>query len=102
MKNSLQIFLEYEIKQNFQPQYKEIMKKILNTLPQYDACNILWEKSEDHSNRYIETYVVPTESHYHALKRLRTSRRHLLFGLLDECICGGLKEIKCFGLKTKL
>ena len=102
MKNSLQIYLEYEIKQNLQPQYKQIMNTIINTLPQYDASNIQWEKSESSSNRYMETFAVPTESHYHALKRLRTSHRHLLFGLLDECICGGLKEIKCIGLKTKL
>ncbi|WP_064093944.1 hypothetical protein [Rossellomorea aquimaris] len=102
MKNSLQIYLEYEIKQNLQPQYKQIMNTIVNTLPQYDASNIQWEKSEISPNRYMETFAVPTESHYHALKRLRTSRRHLLFGLLDECICGGLKEIRCIGLKTKL
>jgi hypothetical protein len=102
MKNTLHIYLEYEIKQNFQPQYKQIMNNIVETLPQYDAFNIQWEKSEVGSNRYIERFIVPTESHFHVLKRLRTSRRHLLFGLLDECICGGLQEINLVGLKTQL
>ncbi|WP_175987963.1 hypothetical protein [Bacillus sp. Marseille-Q1617] len=99
MKKSLQIYLEYEIKHSLHHQYRQIMENILHTLPEYDAMNICWEKSEADSNRYIETFDVPTEAHYFALKRLRTSRRHLLFGLLDDCICGGLKEMTCFGLK---
>ena len=101
MKNTLHIYMEYEIKQSLRPQYKQIMNNIIATLPQYDAFNIQWEEAEDHSNRYIETFVVPTESHFHVLKRLRTSRRHLLFGLLDECICGGLKEMNLICLKTE-
>ncbi|MCA1055613.1 hypothetical protein LCM10_11515 [Rossellomorea aquimaris] len=99
MKNSLQIYLEYEIKQSLQHQYRQIMNSIIQSMPLYDAVNIRWEKSEADENRYIETFVVPTESHYHAIKRLRTSRGHLLFGRLDDCICGGLKEMKCIGLK---
>ncbi|MGR3763295.1 hypothetical protein [Rossellomorea sp. NS-SX7] len=99
MKKSLHIYLEYEIKQSVHHKYRQIMKNIIHSLPQYDAMNIRWEKSDADSNRYIETFVVPTEAHYYALKRLRTSRRHLLFGLLDDCICGGLKEMKCIGLK---
>ncbi|MBW3110526.1 MULTISPECIES: hypothetical protein [Bacillaceae] len=101
MKNTLHIYLEYEIKQHLKPRYKQIMTSIAETLPQYDACDISWEKAEDTSNRYIETFVVPTESHFHVLKRLRKSRRHLLFGLLDECICGGVKEINLICLKTE-
>lgn len=101
MKNTLHIHLEYEIKQNSKPRYKQIMTDIAESLPQYDAFNFHWENAEDDSNRYIETFVVPTESHFHALKRLRMSRRHLLFGLLDECICGGLQEINLICLKTE-
>jgi hypothetical protein len=99
MKKPLHIYLEYEIKQSFHHQYLQIMGNIIQSLPQYDAMNIRWEKSEADSNRYIETFVVPTEAHFYALKRLRTSRCHLLFGLLDECICGGLEEMKYIGLK---
>ncbi|MCA1060746.1 hypothetical protein LCL96_17550 [Rossellomorea aquimaris] len=100
MKNTLHIYMEYEIKQNLQSRYKQIMTSIAETLPQYDAFNVHWEKAGDESNRYIETFVVPTESHFHVLKRLRMSRHHLLFGLLDECICGGLQEINLLCLKT--
>jgi hypothetical protein len=102
MKNTVHIYMEYEIKQNFKPQYKQIMTNIRETLPHYDAFNINWEKAEDDSNRYIESFLVPTESHFHVLKRLRMSRRHLLFGLLDECICGGLQDINLVCLKTEL
>ncbi|WP_201716097.1 hypothetical protein [Rossellomorea arthrocnemi] len=102
MKNNVHIYMEYEIKQNFKPQYKQIMTNIRETLPHYGAFNINWEKAEDDSNRYIESFLVPTESHFHVLKRLRMSRRHLLFGLLDECICGGLQDINLVCLKTEL
>ncbi|MCA1066215.1 hypothetical protein QTG56_21280 [Rossellomorea sp. AcN35-11] len=102
MKNTLHIYLEYEIKHHLQPQYKQIMTNIVKTLPQYDAFNIQWERSETDPNRYIERFIVPTESHFHVLKRLRTSQHHLLFGLLDECICGGLKDINLVCLKTQL
>ena len=101
MKNSLHIYLEYEIKQNSQPQYKQIMNNIVETLPQYDAFDIHWERALDQSNRYIERFIVPTESHFHVLRRMRTSPCHLLFGLLDECICGGVKEINLICLKTQ-
>ncbi|BCB02767.1 hypothetical protein [Bacillus sp. KH172YL63] len=101
MTHSFHIYLEYEIKQHCRPRYKQIMKAIVDTLPEYDACDIRWERAEERSNTYIERFVVPTESHVHVLKRLRTSRCHLLFGLLDECICGGLKEINLIGLKTQ-
>ncbi|OAT82162.1 hypothetical protein A6P54_11760 [Bacillus sp. MKU004] len=99
MKKSLQIYLEYEIKQSLHQQYLQIMRNILKSLPQYDAMDIRWEKSAADTYRYIETFTVPTEAHFHALRRLRTSRGHLLFGLLDDCISGGLKEMKCIGLK---
>jgi hypothetical protein len=99
MKKSLQIYMEYEIKQSLHDQYHQVMWDIIQSLPRYDAVNIRWEKSEGNPNRYIETFNVPTEAHFYALKRMRMSRRHLLFGLLDKCICGGLKEMKCIGLK---
>jgi hypothetical protein len=98
MKKSLQIYLEYEIKQSLHHQYRQIMWNIIQSLPRYDAVNIRWERSEGNPDRYIETFTVPTEAHFYALKRMRMSTGHL-FGLLDECICGGLKEMKCIGLK---
>ncbi len=100
MKNSFQMYIEYEIKQEVYDQYVALMSKVIETLPQYDANKIQWSSSQDKENYFIESFILPTESHFHVMKRLRKTRSHLLFGLLDDCICGGVKEIKCFGLKT--
>lgn len=101
MKNSLQMYIQYEIKESSVEQYQSLMKNILQTLPAYDAFDIQWENSPGKPNSFTEVFTLPTESHYHALRKMRLSRQHMLFGMLDDCISGGLKQINCFALKNK-
>ena len=99
MNHSLQMYIQYEIKESSIEHYQQLMKNILQSLESYDAIDIQWLPSPDSSTAFIEVITLPTESHYHALKKLRKSRQHLLFGMLDDCISGGLNKMNCFGLK---
>ncbi|WP_421383936.1 hypothetical protein ACOJQI_05010 [Bacillus salacetis] len=99
MNHSLQMYIQYEIKESSIEQYQQLMKNILETLKSYDAVDIRWMPSPGSQTNFIEVITLPTESHYHALKKLRKSRHHLLFGMLDDCISGGLNQMDCFALK---
>lgn len=101
MNKMLQMHIEYEIKPECHEQYINIMPQVLSKLPYYDANRINWSSIKD-GNHFIESFVIPTESHFHSIKQLRQSNTHYIFGLLDECINGGVKAIKCFGLKTQI
>ncbi|WP_456272049.1 hypothetical protein [Bacillus sp. AK031] len=100
MKHSLQMYIQYEIKESSIEHYEQLIQSILHTLPYYDAFNIQWQSVPEKPNQFTEVFTLPTESHYHALKKLRKSRQHLLFGMLDGCISGGLKQMDCFALKS--
>jgi hypothetical protein len=97
--NTLQMYIQYEIKESSIEQYQHLMKNILENLKSYDALEIQWLPSSGSQTAYIEIITLPTEAHYHALKKLRKSRQHLLFGMLDDCISGGLNKMDCFALK---
>ncbi|MGF2615086.1 hypothetical protein FZC84_00070 [Rossellomorea vietnamensis] len=99
MNHSLQMYIQYEIKESYIEQYQQIMKDIFSTLSLYEAGDIQLMSSPGSPSCFTEVITLPTESHYHALKRLRTSDEHPLFGMLDGCISGGLKQMVCFGLK---
>jgi hypothetical protein len=99
MNHSLQMYIQYEIKETSIELYQQLMKDILETLKAYDAIDIQWMPSSGSQTTFVEVITLPTESHYFALKKLRKSRRHLLFGMLDDCISGGLNEMDCFALK---
>lgn len=88
--------IHYEVKEKFYQQYKDTIQHILSNLPSFEAVEIKLNESQ---NKVIETFLLPTESHYYALKKLRKSKNHSLFGCLDPFIKGGLHKIDCYGLK---
>ncbi|MEI5908546.1 hypothetical protein WAK64_15980 [Bacillus spongiae] len=98
MSNTYQMVIQYEVKDSERNIYEHEIKYILNNLSQYGADNIQWQMLDD--NIYMETFTIPSEAYYNAIKKLRTAPRHLLFGKLDPCINGGVKKIQCYGLKT--
>ncbi|MBO8178628.1 hypothetical protein [Aeribacillus pallidus] len=99
MKPFVQMFLQYEVHESFIPQYEQLMYDVAHHLENYEAANIRWEWTSDHLKQMTEWFIVPTESHYFALKKLRTSRHHAVFGLLDRYVHGGVRCIQCYGVK---
>jgi hypothetical protein len=88
--------LHYEVNENFYQQYKEAIPHIISNLHAFEAHEIQLNESK---NKVIETFLLPTESHYYALKKLRKSKSHSLFGSLDPFIKGGLQQIGFYGFK---
>jgi hypothetical protein len=96
MNTQIQMVIHYEINEKLYPQYKEAIHHIVSNLPSFEADQIELKESQ---NKVIETFLLPTESHYYALKKLRKSKSHSIFGCLDPFIKGGLQQIDCYGFK---
>ncbi|MDZ5474558.1 hypothetical protein SM124_23050 [Bacillus sp. 31A1R] len=102
MKQNVQMILRYEIKTPFLEQYQEVMKEITKMLPTFEANGFQLNQSNHNPNQVIEKINLPTVAHYYALKKLRKSNKHNVFGILDQMISGGLSEMECWALKTKM
>lgn len=100
--SSLQIFIEYKVRETEVENYEEIMSEIIAKLPEFSAEKIEWFVSTDQPFLYVEMFQVPTLAHYQALKKLRLSKEHLIFGQLDKFIEGGLEKLNCWAFKTQL
>jgi hypothetical protein len=96
MNSKIQMIIQYEINESFVQQYKDAMKKVMKNLPSFEANHIQLSSA---NNLVTETFLLPTESHYFALKKLRTSKNHSLFGCLDPFIKGGVKQMGCYAFK---
>ncbi|MDE3838020.1 hypothetical protein C0966_01195 [Bacillus methanolicus] len=102
MKNQLQMIVYYEVKDSYFSQYKEAMDHIVALLPSFGAAEIKWRQIDSEPYRIVESFLLPTESHYFALKKLRKSKYHTVFGCLDRFISGGLKQVECCALIKEL
>ena len=96
----IQMIIQYEVKQGLLDQYREAIDKISTMLPNFEADMFFCSQSEQR-NMFIESFYVPTEAHYHALKKLRLSRAHSVFGRLDDFVPGGLEGIAFMAIKQK-
>lgn len=102
LKNQIQMIVHYEVKDSFFPQYKEAMDRIIALLPSFGAADIKWQQIESKPFRVVESFLFPTEAHYFALKKLRKSKNHTVFGSLAPFISGGLQKVEYCALKKKL
>jgi hypothetical protein len=96
----IQMIIQYEVKQNLLGQYREAIEKISAMLPEFEADMFSCSQSEQR-NMFIESFYVPTEAHYHAMKKLRLSRSHSVFGSLEDFVPGGLERIGFMAIKQK-
>lgn len=96
----IQMIIQYEVKQNLLDQYREAIERISAMLPDFEANMFSCSQSEQR-NMFIESFYVPTEAHYHALKKLRLSRSHSVFGRLEDFVPGGLERIGFMAIKQK-
>ncbi len=101
MSKKLQIFMEYKVKQDSIAEYEKAMKEIIRVLPDYGATNINWFVATEQENLYVEMFEVPTESHYHALKKIRQCSDHFVFSSIDPMINGGCEKIHCWAFQKK-
>lgn len=96
----IQMIIQYEVKQNLLEQYRDAIGKISAMLPDFEAVMFSCSQSEQR-NIFIESFYVPTEAHYHALKKLRLSRSHSVFGCLEDLVPGGLERLGFLAIKQK-
>jgi hypothetical protein len=96
MNSKIKMIVHYEINEKMHRQYQEAINYILSQLSTFEAKQIQISKSK---NKVIETFLLPTESHYYAIKKLRKSKSHSIFGSLDPVIKGGLEQMSFYGLK---
>lgn len=99
--SSLQIFIEYKVKEATVEQYEVLMQEILKQLPEYSAEKIQWFVATDQPFVYVEMFQVPNLAHYQALKKIRKAKDHPLFSKLDMYIEGGLEKLNCWAFQTQ-
>ncbi|WP_163100642.1 hypothetical protein [Peribacillus alkalitolerans] len=90
MNKQIRIYVEYKIEESAIPQYHMLIDQIVNTLERFDAKSIECCKTED---RYMEIFTVPTESHFHAIKKIHKNKNHSIFGKLHQIVNGGADRI---------
>ncbi len=99
--SSLQIFIEYKVKEDEVSKYEAFMKEVLKKLSDFSAEKIEWFVATDQPFLYVEMFQVPTLAHYQALKKMRKSTEHAIFGQLDQFIEGGLEKLNCWAFQTQ-
>ena len=99
--SSLQIFIEYKVKEADVKKYETVMKEVVKKLPEFSAEKIEWFVAADQPFLYVEMFQVPTLAHYQALKKLRRSIEHPVFGQLDNYIEGGLEKLNCWAFQMQ-
>ncbi|MFD1739693.1 hypothetical protein ACFSCX_24725 [Bacillus salitolerans] len=97
---SVRIFIEYKVKSSHVHQYEQQMKNVLSFLPTFGADQINWFH-EERDSKYIESFLLPTISHYVALKKIRAKTCHTIFGILDQFIEGGIQNIQIHAVKVQ-
>ena len=98
MSREIQIFIEYNIKSSVHYEYEKLMQNVIPMLSEFGAEKIEWYLAS--KQRYIEIFRVPTEAHFYALKKLRTSKHHTIFKNFDELVEGGSETIKYWALRN--
>ncbi|WP_456276726.1 hypothetical protein [Bacillus sp. AK128] len=99
MNKTYKIYIQYKVNPIYVKEYESLMEKVIGYLPSFGANQINWYSYE--KNIYLESFSVPTASHYMALKKLRNKQRHSIFGLLDQFVEGGLENIQIHAVKVQ-
>ncbi|WP_223703451.1 hypothetical protein [Sutcliffiella deserti] len=97
----LRIFIEYPIKNAVIQKYEDTMSSVHDMMKRMGAENIQWTKSSNQHGItfYRESFILPTESHYFAMKELRCTPRNIVFHELSQLIDMEAGSIQFLGLK---
>lgn len=101
MSQYLQIFMEYKIRPEKIAEYERLMEQVIKNLPEYGAYDIQWFIADDQPHLYVEMFKLPTQSHFMALKKIRQSETHHLFGKIAQMVEGGCEKIHCWAFHQK-
>jgi hypothetical protein len=99
MSKPVRIFIEYKVKPSLIQQYELQMEKVLDRLPTFGANQINW--FQDDTEKYIETFSLPTISHFLAFRKMRGQKKNPVFGGLDQFLEGGIENIQIRAVKVK-
>ncbi|WP_108670538.1 hypothetical protein [Peribacillus acanthi] len=97
MNKQIKIYVEYTIEESAIPQYQMLIKQIVEALEHFEAQSIECYKTEK-QDQFMEIFTVPTESHFHAIKRIHKNKNHTVFGKLHRIVSGGADQISCRAL----
>lgn len=95
----VRIFIEYKVKESLIQQYEEHMEKVLDSLPSFGAHQIEWFNNGNQN--YIETFALPTISHFVAFRKLRGEKLNRIFGCLDQFMEGGIENTQMHAVKVE-
>ncbi|MGC4377006.1 hypothetical protein WD019_08715 [Fictibacillus sp. Mic-4] len=99
MKQPVTVFIEYKINKDIIKLYEKNMKDVIRELQNLGATHLSWLKAADQENLYVESFTVHSISLYQSIKEKRTNPSHPIFGMLEECIEGGLKKLHCWAFE---
>ncbi len=99
MPKPIRIFIEYNVHSSLIQQYEDHMRLVLKRLSSYGADSVFWYENKEY--RYIESFLLPTVSHFMALRKIRKTKGNTTFGLLDQFIEGGPENIQIHAIKVK-
>lgn len=82
-------------------QYEETMQQVFKVMSDMGANEFKWSRAgeEKGSAYYRESFLLPTESHYFAMKALRCSESNHIFHELSQFIDNEAGSIQYVGLK---
>ncbi|KMJ57660.1 hypothetical protein AB685_15185 [Bacillus sp. LL01] len=101
MTKQLHIFIQYPIKETVTLQYEETMQRVLRVMRDMGANEFKWAREGDEKGAayYRESFLLPTESHYFAMKALRCSEENHVFHELSQYIDTEAGAVQYVGLK---
>ncbi|MCG1023167.1 hypothetical protein [Sutcliffiella horikoshii] len=97
----LHIFIQYPIKETVTKQYEATMEQVLKVMHGIGANEFQWSKASEEKGAayYRESFLLPTESHYFAMKALRCSPENHVFHELSQYIDTEAGPVQYVGLK---
>jgi hypothetical protein len=97
----LHIFIQYPIKETVTQQYEDTMQHVLRVMSGIGANRFQWSKAYDEKGATFctESFLLPTESHYFAMKELRCSPKNPVFHELSQYIDTEAGPVQYVGLK---
>ncbi|MDQ0215977.1 hypothetical protein J2S13_002399 [Oikeobacillus pervagus] len=100
MNNSLQMMIQYKIKACAKREYELVVHSMMKELQKFGVENIKFQKDTLFNDEYWEFFKIPTVSHFHALKKIRMSKKHPIFGRLHELLDDEQGAIQCYAIRT--
>ncbi|KYG26946.1 hypothetical protein AZF04_11430 [Alkalihalobacillus trypoxylicola] len=101
VKNFLQVFMEYKIKEECKLEYEKWMPEVKSKVIQSGGNDYEWFQSIEQGSLYVEMFKVPSYEKYLEIKKTRQSESEPIFKSIIPFIEGGSKKIHCWAFERK-